>query len=464
MNQFLSAIGCAAAIVCLALAGCDSSSDSVANSHDAAAIGSPGPGLTLPIERTSNRSRGRSARSTTTPWSGSDRQSEAGFQDADAVAASSPVRERVPRILIGLDADMSSASARSGEAIRRGIVLAIDRINHDGGLLGRQVELLVCDHRGNPARGIDNIRDLAANPDVVAVVGGIHTPVALEELSVIHDVELPYLGPWAAGTPLVANGYEPNFVFRVSVRDQFAGEFLVRNAVQDDKTQIALVLESTGWGRSNEVAMRQALDERELQPTTVQWFHWGEPSFRMQIDAIRSSGAEVVLLVANPLEGIRFVQQMAQVPAEDRIPILSHWGITGGNFADQVGDDLNRVDLRFLQSYSFLSADLTDTARSVVAAYCRTFDDADSARDIFAPTGTAHAYEVVMMLAQAIRQAGTVDRLEVRAALERLKNYNGLIRNFQRPFTVTDHDALTIDDLHLARFDEAGVIVPLGPN
>lgn len=87
-----------------------------------------------------------------------------------------------PNILIGLDADMSSASAESGEAIRRGIVLALDGINRNGGVLGRRLELVVRDHRGNPGRGIDNMLAFAQMNDLVAVVGGIHTPVALEEL------------------------------------------------------------------------------------------------------------------------------------------------------------------------------------------------------------------------------------------------------------------------------------------
>ena len=57
----------------------------------------------------------------------------------------------------------------------QGIVLAIEEINKGGGVLGRPLKLVAKDHRGNPARGIDNMTDFANMHDLVAVVGGIHT-------------------------------------------------------------------------------------------------------------------------------------------------------------------------------------------------------------------------------------------------------------------------------------------------
>ncbi len=70
----------------------------------------------------------------------------------------------------------------------------------------------------------------AAMSNVVAILGGIHTPVAMDELKTIHELQMIYLGPWAAGTPVVKNGHSPNYVFRVSVRDEYAGAFLVGSA------------------------------------------------------------------------------------------------------------------------------------------------------------------------------------------------------------------------------------------
>ena len=254
-------------------------------------------------------------------------------------------------IRIGLDADMTVLQA--GEAIRRGIVLAIDEINAAGGALGRPLELVVRDNRGNPARGVDNIEELARIDDLVAVVGGLLTPVALAELEAIHRNRVLYLGPWAAGTGVVDNGYDPNFVFRVSVRDEFAGGFLIDAALERGFEHPGLLLWRTGWGRSNEAAMTAALRRLDMEPAGIQWFHTGQRNMVAEIDALIASGADVVMLVANAPEGAAVIREMALRQEDRRLPIISHWGITGADIHERLGSALIDVDLtsfrRFLR-------------------------------------------------------------------------------------------------------------------
>ncbi|MDJ0968885.1 MAG: ABC transporter substrate-binding protein [Kiloniellales bacterium] len=365
-------------------------------------------------------------------------------------------------IVVGLDADMTKGAAQSGEAIRRGLVLAIEEINARGGVLGRPLSLVVRDHRGNPARGRDNIEDFAAMDDLVAVVGGIHTPVALAELEAIHRHGLPYLGPWAAGTPVVSNGFDPNFVFRVSVRDEHAGGFLVEAARSRGFERLGLLLWRTGWGRSNEAAMHEALTLQGLHPAAVTWFNSGERDMSAQIDALRAAGAEVIMLVANPVDGLVAIQEIAGRPEAERLPIISHWGITGGDFFTQAGDALAKVDLSFLQTFSFFDPPFPERAARLYEAYCARFGGCRSPADVISPVGTAHAYDLVQLLSQAIERAGTVDRAAIRESLERLGPYDGLMRNYDPAFTPDRHDALDASDFRLCRFDENGAIVPIG--
>lgn len=365
-----------------------------------------------------------------------------------------------PAVLIGLDADMSSGSAQSGEAIRRGAAVAISEINAAGGVLGRPFELVVRDHRGIPARGRDNIEEFAALPDLVAVIGGIHTPVALNELEPVHKHRLIYLGPWAAGTSIVDNGHTPNYVFRVSVRDQLAGGFLVKQALAAGYRSPGLLLERTGWGRSNEKAISSALRAAGLEAVRTEWFHWGAESLAGAIERLTLASADVVLLVANPREGVIAVRDMAARPEVKRRPVISHWGITGGDFFGQTGSDLARVNLQFLQTFSFLAPPFPGRAERFFARYKQLFPEVAEPADIGSPVGTAHAYDLVHLLAKAIAKAGTVDRPAVRDALETLVRHEGLVRNYDPPFTADRHDALTAADFRMARFDASGRIVP----
>lgn len=369
-------------------------------------------------------------------------------------------KSNVP-IIVGLDADLSAGSARSGIAIRRGAEIAIAELNARGGVLGRPLQLMALDHRGNPTRGADNILQFAETENLVAVMGGLHTPVVLHELKLIHQHKLIYLVPWAAGTSVIQNGYNPNFVFRVSVRDEYAGAYLVKQALKRGYKRVALLLEKTGWGRSNERAIKVALERAGLAPAGVSWFHWGTVDMQPALSTLDPHKPDVILLVANAPEGRAVIEAMVKSPSAKRLPILSHWGITGGRFFSEIKDTLPEVDLSFLQTFSFLAPPHPERAKPVLNAYLARYDDANTARDIFAPVGTAHAYDLIHLLAVAIENARSTEAATVRNALENLPLHKGLVRDYAPAFTTTMHDALTEDDFTLSRFDRDGVIVPI---
>lgn len=374
---------------------------------------------------------------------------------AAALAAGKP-----PPIVIGLDAAMTGGDAQGGEAIRRGSQVAIDEINASGGVLGRRLKLVVKNHRANPARGIDNIDDFAKMKDLVAVIGGVHTPVAMAELKTIHRHKMIYLGPWAAGTPVVENGYSPNFVFRVSVRDEHAGGFLIGAARDRGFKRPGLLLWRTGWGRSNEKAMNAAMQKMGMSPAGIEWFNSAEPDMSAQINSLKAKGADVIMLVANAADGPVAIRDIARMDATKRLPVISHWGITGGNFFEKVSAEIAKIDLTFLQTFSFFDPPFRDRAKRVYERYCKKFGPCRSAGDVKSPVGVAHAYDLVHLLTAAIAKTGSTDRSKVRDALETLDSHRGLMRNYAPPFTASRHDALDARDFRLSRFDSKGSIVP----
>ncbi len=359
-------------------------------------------------------------------------------------------------ILIGLDADLFAGSSSSGYSIKRGVQIAVNEINSNGGVLGKKLRLVSKDHSGISARGIMNIEYFSKLENLVAVVGGIHSPVALSELETLHQKKIIYLDPWAAATNIVENGHNPNYVFRVSVRDEYAGPFLVNQTLKK-YNKIALLLENTGWGRSNHKSMSSVFKEKGIQPVTVQWFNWREPNLYKQLFAIKSSGADAIILVSNAPEGKTLIKNM--IENNISIPIFSHWGITGGNFGKDVKDELKLIDLKVLQTFSFLKPK-NEKTKLFIKKY---FDylELDKKGNIDAPVGTAHAYDIVHLLALAIHSAKSLDRVEIRKALENISSYNGLVKNYHRPFSEKSHEALDLNDFFLAKYDDEGRIIPV---
>lgn len=359
-------------------------------------------------------------------------------------------------IVIGLNADMNAGSALSGRAIHRGMMLAVDEINRSGGLLGKRIRIVARDNSGLSARGLENLKDFAVMDNLLAVMCGVYSPIALASIDFIHQEKIIYLDPWAAATKIVDNGHTPNYVFRVSVRDADAGPFLVSKALNQYKN-IALLLVDDGWGRGNEQGMLEALEQQGVAPTTVQWFSWGQKDMTEQLLAIEDSGAQVLLMVSPAVEGTTIIKNMAA--RKKKLPIISHWGITGGMFWESVKKELKTVDLRFLQTYSFFG-EQTQTAKNLMNDYFKKFQ-VRTPGEIYAPVGTAHSYDLVRLIAMAVEKAQTTDRPSVRSAMENLGEYPGVVKHYNPAFTPENHDALGPESFLLCRYDSNGHIIPI---
>src|SRR6516164_7677055 len=95
-------------------------------------------------------------------------------------------------VKIGHVAALSGASAQSGEAITRGLALAIDEINDKGGVLGgRKLELIQRDDGSNPPKGLIAARELIFQEKVAAIFGGIDTPVSLAIVPLVNKRKKP---------------------------------------------------------------------------------------------------------------------------------------------------------------------------------------------------------------------------------------------------------------------------------
>jgi len=365
-------------------------------------------------------------------------------------------------VYIGLDADMSAVAKEGGVAIQRGALIAIEEINNAGGVLNRPLELITKDHRGNPARGIANIKALSKQPDLVAVLGGVHTPVALKELPILHENKVIYLDPWAAGTPVVDNGYTPNYVFRISVRDEQAGKVLINHAKKLGAKKVGLLLESTGWGRSNEKSMTNAATENGIGIAAIEWFNWGQKDMSKEISNLTNQGAEAIMLVANAPEGVVAANSLLKLKEAKDLPIISHWGIAGGAFVEKIGlENLSKLNLSVLQTYSFTKPTNSSLNSQIIKTYQEMFDSSVTAESIPGAVGTAHAYDLIHILAKAINKANSTNTSEIRSELERLPSHKGLVKTYSPAFTKEKHDALWAEDYIISNFDSQGNLVPL---
>jgi branched-chain amino acid transport system substrate-binding protein len=120
------------------------------------------------------------------------------------------------------------------------------------------------------------------------------------------------------------------------------------------------------------------------------------------------------------------------------------------------GEALEKVDLAFVQTFD-LHHDQGKRSRELLAVANRLFK-MKSFSEVKSPCGLAHAYDLTRILAMAIGKAGSTERRKVRDALEQLGRYEGLIRVYDPPFTSARHEALSPENVFMARYGKDGLI------
>ena len=381
-------------------------------------------------------------------------------------------------IRIYQDADLSN-HVESSTAIQKGIEVAFDEINNE--IDGYKLEFKYLDHRGNVVRSKQNYQKFLNDDKALAIYSGIHSPPLITNREFINKNKALTLVPWAAGGPITRYPSPENWVFRLSVDDTHAGGVIIDSAINDKQCQSPhLLLEGTPWGDSNLKSMSAALINHGIKNPNVTRFGWNssEQSARIMVRKIINAESDCIILVANAVEGAFITQAVINLPENQRIPIISHWGITGGDFHEKITKDKrDKIDLTFIQScFAFTNSQQNEISGTVFNRLKQLHPNIQSPNDLKSAVGFIHAYDITKLLIQAIQQNGLSgdiekDRNNIRIALENLKQpVQGLIKTYDKPYSVFDtdnnkdaHEALGVDDYCMAQYGDSDEILITEP-
>jgi branched-chain amino acid transport system substrate-binding protein len=359
-------------------------------------------------------------------------------------------------VKVGLVAAMSGQSAKSGEAIVRGLSLAIDEINAKGGVLGKKVDLVVRDDESNPAKGVIAARELVQREKVVAYFGGIDTPVSMAIVPFANQSKVPFIGVWAAGTKITRNDAPENYVFRVSAVDALVDIALVDYAIKKyDAKKPGMILINNPWGESNEAGLKSALDAKKMTAAGIEKFETGDVDLVPQLTRLKDAGADTLFMVANVAPSAQVVKSLDRMGWN--VPVVSHWGPAGGRFTELAGPSAEKV--HFIQTFSF-SGNPSPKSAAVFDALKKKYPEIKTAADVTPAVGIANAYDAMHLAALAIEKAGSTEGPKIREGFYQIGSYDGLIKSYAKPFTADNHDALSPSD-YLFTYFKGAEILPL---
>ena len=353
-------------------------------------------------------------------------------------------------VKIGLVAALSGNSALSGEAITRGMTIAIDEINARGGVMGgRKLALVRRDDESNPSKGQLAARELIEKEGVAVVFGGIDTPVSAALVNVMQELKRPYMGVWAAGTGITHNGKTPNYMFRVSAVDERVDLAMLKYAQKAyGARKPGAILVNNPWGESNQKGLEKASAELALPLAGVEKYGANDVDITPQLVRLKAAGADSLVLVGNAAPAAQVMKSLERMGWN--VPVVSHWGISGGRFNELAGPRYK--DVRFMQTYSFFGKQ-NPVGVKVMAELKKRYPEIKAADDILAPVGVANSYDAMMLTALALDAAGSTDGDKLREGFYKIPDYAGLIKTYKKPFKTGDNDALGDADYIWVQFD-----------
>jgi branched-chain amino acid transport system substrate-binding protein len=222
-------------------------------------------------------------------------------------------------------------------------------------------------------------------------------------------------------------------------------------------TKAGLMLINNPWGESNERGLQAASKaDPTVQIVGIGKFENNDVDMVPQLARLKEAGADSIILVVNTPPGAQMMKSRERMGWH--VPVVSHWGISGGRFPELAGPTAGEA--HFVQTYSFFGKQ-GPVGERVLAALKKKYPQIKGPEDIFAPVGTANAYDAMHLVGRAIAQAGSTDADAIRSALEDLKEpYEGLIKTYKKPFKPDNHDALGPEDYIMVRY-EGDRIVPV---
>ncbi|MFM2081829.1 MAG: hypothetical protein RL380_520 [Verrucomicrobiota bacterium] len=313
-------------------------------------------------------------------------------------------------IKIGEYASLTGGRANFGQSSHEGTAMAIDEINAAGGVLGRQIELLTEDTLSKPGEPQTVVNKLIARDAVIAVLGEVASSASLEAAPTCQQNKIPMISPASTNPDVTKTG---DYIFRVCFIDPFQGTVMANFATKTLQAKRVAVFTDVKSDYSKGLA--KFFKERFLanggEIVVELDYNAGDKDFKAQLTAIKATQPDGVFVPGYYSEVALICTQAKQLGLA--VPLF------GGDGWE--GEDLVKVGGEFVEGNYFSShyhpAVGSEVCRKFVENYQKRYHG--KTPDTMAALG----YDSALILADALKRAGTTDGPKLRAAIAATKDF-----------------------------------------
>ena len=316
-------------------------------------------------------------------------------------------------IKIGGLAPLTGDVSVYGVAVDNGVKMAVEEINADGGVLGKQIEYIVYDEKGDATEAVNAYNKLVQSDNVVAIVGDVTSKPTLAVAQQAAKEKIPLIT--ASGTAENITQAGEN-IFRACFIDPFQGELMASYASKklEKKTAAIIYNISDDYSKGLYEAFEAAAGDLGIEVVQVEGYGKGTVDFKAQLTNIKSKNPDVIFLPVYYQDVALIAVQAKELGIEAQFLGADGWDGVIGQVDESNMDAVNGA--YFCSQYSAQSDD--PNLQAFLSKYKETYGmDASQ----FAVLG----YDAMKMLAQAISEAGSTDSAAITSAMAAI-DFTGL--------------------------------------
>ena len=342
------------------------------------------------------------------------------------------------RLVLGQSCALSGPAAQLGLQLNRGAKIFFDRLNAQGGVNGRTIELKALDDGYEPDRCKANTEALIKD-DVFALFGYVGTPTSLAALPLVNAARIPFIGPFTGAEALREPFSRYVFHVRASYYDETA--LIVKQLTSLGLTRIAVFRQNDSYGQAGLDGVVRALKAQKLEPAAVGLVERNSVDVAAAVSAIVAKQPHAVVQIGAYKGCAAFIRAARKAGYGGTFYNVSFVGTQA--LADELGKDGLGVVVSQVMPFPFSTT--TPIAREYREAVQQAGGDAS------ANYSSMEGYMAAKIFTEGLRRAGSATRDGLIAGLETLQRFDA--GGYQVSYSARDHQGSSFVDLSMLTGD-----------
>ena len=328
---------------------------------------------------------------------------------AIAAIAFVTVEKKPEEIKVGAILPLSGDLSAYGKYVQRGIELAAEEINANGGIGGANITVLYRDNEGKSDKTVSVMNALIAEDKVPVVIGAVVSENTLAVCPIAEKKKVVLISPTSTSSKL--SDYK-NYVFRTCPSDIYQGKALsdVIFDLKPEGARVAVMFVDNDYGVGLKDAFVKSYQERG-EIVAVEAHKEGDTEFTGVLSAIKDKNPDVVVLITYAKEGAAIVKQGREEGLD--VAWVGSDGIKSNAFIEQAGKDAEGVKATY--PISMVSESVTE---NFVKLYRAKYGTGSIDTDV------TYGYDTMHVVAEAIEKGG-YDAEDISDALREIR-YHGV--------------------------------------